>query len=108
MTKLELGTGRPLDPATAWDHIGYWTLARVGAHPDTRWYAQDHVQFQMSCDRRKRKAIVQLNGNDHYDIEIGHTQRRTLEWVTDAVKRDVPAETLSQVIEDLYQQVMDR
>ena len=105
MPELDIGTSQRIDARTAFVHIGTWSLVRVGAK--NKLHHQDYIQFEMALENHPRRiALVQLNRQDLYNIEVGRLKRRSLKWVTEYVQRDVQAENLSRGIEQAFEYVM--
>ena len=101
MNALDHNTGNDIDVNTAWHHIGRQTLMFTGAQ--NRVYGRDFVQFTVQGGgKAKHNVIVQLGTNDLYNVEIGRVARRTFEWKTAYVTRDVPAENLPRAIMEGY------
>jgi hypothetical protein len=103
LTSITATTESRLDVTTLWnDHVDRWTWIGMGAKLVAR--GQDHLalDIHLGAGTRTRRLIIKLNGDDLYDIEIGHLTRRTLEWVIDAQVLNVHAEDLDGALRGLY------
>jgi hypothetical protein len=91
-----------IDAQAAFEQIGdRWVFARMGARDLA--YSSDYVQFDVTCDRTKRRVIITVTPDDTYSIEIGQVVRRTFEWRSIEVARGVYCDELGRTVEEMYQ-----
>lgn len=96
MDSITTTPGQPADPDVIRRQLSLGVQINLGAR---EWLGHtDGVQFRIGAGRPNRKVIIKLNGDDLYDIEIGHIKRRALEWVIDYQALGVDAANLGETL----------
>lgn len=97
--------GVPADARVTRAQIGAGALMNLGARDYVRDDPNGMLMFRIGSKRLVRKAIIVLNGSDLYDVEIGRLDRKTLDWVTEATRRDVFADQLAEALLQMHGEV---
>jgi hypothetical protein len=94
-------------PGFAADHrvtlaqIGKWNRAACGARDYVHDDKTGMVMFRVGSNRAVRKVVVKLTPADTYSVEVGHMNRKTLDWVVEDQALDVQAEDLGATVRRL-------
>lgn len=97
--------GVAADHRVTLDQIGRGALMNLGARDYVHDDPNGMIMFRIGSGRVVRKAIIVLNGNDLYNLEIGRMNRKTLDWVTEATRRDVGAGQLAEALLSMHGEV---
>jgi len=91
--------GNPADAHVIWSkHVNPWTWIGIGAKPQDIIRTEDGltVGIYLGASTHKRRLAIKVNKSDLYDIEIGRTHRRALDWTPEAQTRNIYADQLAQ------------
>lgn len=105
MRSITTELGLDADATTIWRQVSLWTWAGMGARPSQAMRLRDGLQVPVRMERGQRTLIIKLNARDLYDVEIGRVNRRALDWVVIAQRRDIDAESLDRTVQDLFDAV---
>lgn len=102
-----LGATRTFDYQAVLRQIGTMELMNVGARDYLTDNANGSLQFTIGMGRPKTKAIVTLDPDDTYTLEIGHSDR-DFNWVSDYRESNVYGDVLGQVLHYAWNGVMEK
>jgi hypothetical protein len=101
----ETTTGQPADHRVTIAQIGQGALMNLGARDYIHDDKNGYLHFRIGPGHIVRKAIIVLNALDLYDVEIGHMNRRTYEWIPDATATDIDAAQLAETLLRMHGEV---
>jgi hypothetical protein len=98
---IENQPGREADAMVTLSQIGQGNLMGCGARDFVRDDPNGMIKFRVGPERAWRRVTVKLMGNDTYTVEVGHTDRRTFEYVADAQEGGIYCDQLGETVRRL-------
>ena len=63
--------------------------------------SEDGIAFDVNGPKHRGRITIKLNDMDLYDIQAGHMNRRTFDWIVDAEESDVYVEDLVRFLDGI-------
>jgi len=100
-TSIMNTAGYPADHHTTMQQIGSGNLMACGARHFVHDNPNGLLMFRVGAERSLRKVMVRLMPNDTYSVEVGKTNRKTMEYVVEDQEHGIYADQVGASVRRL-------